>query len=462
MFRRILDFILRIDHRDTNDPRDGMADENASLGATVSRSGMVTSTLIVMLVAVSVFAYFERGRGNLKRIQRHIEAPSAPVAAPPMPGGMAAVVLSRSQMIGEGAPQFLSATLLPGRGVNMLQITAYLPGRGVINLLDSPTPEAAAKLMTGSGEDRNGALSLTMGGAPMVPWAGAIDGTSVGADTIATTWQGRTLHLPVASANEAGGAQAIGGLLLDQKAIASDSTAMPDGSATTMTFHAGDFGGHWPSATDVTVSTVLSGRAVELTISAKNVGTEAEPMGIGWQPRFALHGQRQNILLKVPGSSLVEEQKGSHLPTGRLVAVESTPYDLRNRNGAHLPANGLDATYTNLVTGFLDDGPVIEMTDAASSYGLRIKLLSTTIHAIHVAAPAGGRYVEIAPEFNLDDPFGREWGKDVDTGMKVLEPGQAAEWKIRMELFDPGAQTKSDSLMDTMPHLPGGRSPAIP
>ncbi len=469
MFRRVLNFFLKIDHQEQHGVR-GRAEQDK---AGVGRSGMVTATLILGLVAASAFAYYERGRGNFSRIQRHIApAAAAPAALPPMPGGMPAVVLSRSQMIGEAAPQFLSATLLPGRGMNVLQITAYVPGKGEISLLASPSVEDAARLMTDAGDDHNGALSLRLGGAPTVPWAGAIFASAGGpaggpangpGGEISAMWQGRSLHLPVTSGGPDENPAAVGGLLLDRKTDSSDSTAMPDGSATTMTFHAGDFGGHWPSATDVSVSVLLSGRVVEMTISARNVGTVPEPMGIGWQPRFALQGERKDVLLKIPGSKREEQQeRGSHMPTGKLVSVEGTPYDLRNRGGGQLPAGNFEATYTDLGTSFLDDGPIVEMTDAASSYGLRIKVLSSKIHAIHVVAPADGKYVEIAPQFNLDDPFGREWGKDVDTGMKVLEPGQAAEWKIRLELFDPGAQGKAESITSTMPKLPSRMSPPMP
>lgn len=464
MFRRVLNFFLKIDNRDQDATR-GEAGREAGLGTRLGRSGMVTSTLILALVAASGLAYYERGRGNLSRIQRKIEpTAAAPAALPPMPGGMPAVVLSRSQMIGEAAPQFLSATLLPGRGLNVLQITAYVPGKGEISLLASPTVAEAAQRMTDSGEDRNGALSLSMGGAPMVPWAGSIYGGMNGPDgTVDAMWQGRSLQLPASSAGADRMPVARGGLLLDRKTDSSDSTAMPDGSATTMTLHAGDFGGHWPSATDVSVSVLLSGRVVELTISARNVGTVPEPMGIGWQPHFALQGERKDVLLKIPASKREElEERGAHMTTGRLIPVEGTPYDLRNRVGTRLSAGDFEATYTDLGTNFLDDGPIVEMTDRTSSYGLRMKVLSSRIHAIHVAAPADGKYIEIAPQFNLDDPFGREWGKDVDTGMKVLEPGQAVEWKVRLELFDPGAQGKAESMTETMPKLPSRKAPPLP
>jgi aldose 1-epimerase len=54
---------------------------------------------------------------------------------------------------------------------------------------------------------------------------------------------------------------------------------------------------------------------------------------------------------------------------------------------------------------------------------------------MRVEAPADGNFVSIEPQYNYDDPFGREWGKDVDTGMVVLQPGQSTQWKVRLELI---------------------------
>jgi aldose 1-epimerase len=45
--------------------------------------------------------------------------------------------------------------------------------------------------------------------------------------------------------------------------------------------------------------------------------------------------------------------------------------------------------------------------------------------------------VVVEPQFNLADPFGAEWGPDVDTGMAILEPGESVVYSARLELFIP-------------------------
>jgi aldose 1-epimerase len=52
-----------------------------------------------------------------------------------------------------------------------------------------------------------------------------------------------------------------------------------------------------------------------------------------------------------------------------------------------------------------------------------------------VNAPAGQPTVTIDPQFNFADPLGKEWDKNQDTGMVVLQPGQSTRWKVRLELF---------------------------
>jgi hypothetical protein len=123
------------------------------------------------------------------------------------------------------------------------------------------------------------------------------------------------------------------------------------------------------------------------------------------------------------------------LPSGRLVSAAGTEYDFSGRAGVALGALSLDDTYVHLRQAPLDKGPVAEQLGPASNYGLRITMLSSSIKAVHVEAPADGNFVTIAPRFNFEDPFGREWPKDEDTGMVELKPGESAQWKIRLEIF---------------------------
>jgi hypothetical protein len=123
------------------------------------------------------------------------------------------------------------------------------------------------------------------------------------------------------------------------------------------------------------------------------------------------------------------------VPSGVLLPVAGTPYDFTMPGGARLGTTDLDDCFAALHQNLLDSGPVAELIDSVNGYGLRLTVLSPTIKAMRVVAPANGDYVSIGPQFNYDDPFGREWSKDADTGRVVLQPGQSTQWKVRLELF---------------------------
>jgi galactose mutarotase-like enzyme len=140
----------------------------------------------------------------------------------------------------------------------------------------------------------------------------------------------------------------------------------------------------------------------------------------------------------------VKDRRSGQL-SGRLLPVENTEYDFTGRTGAQLGALHLDDTFVQLRTGLLEDGPVAELRDPESGYGLRITAMTSTIKALRVYAPLDGSFISIEPQFNYDDPFGREWSKDEDTGMVVLQPGQSTQWKIRLEIFSLSS-SRPDSL----------------
>ncbi len=393
--------------------------------------------LLTAVIAGTSFVLHERGRGHLSRLKSELKAqPATETPPPPQPGGEEAIVLQRSQMAGSTLPEFLSVTLLPGRGMNTLQITAYLPDRGEVQLLASPTVDEAATLLSGTGDDHDGALSLGLGGALEVPWAGRIFGQRAAEkDAVPQTWHGRTVSLPLSAV---AGPTAIseGGLLLNGEASSVSSNVMPDGGEAQALYPAGDFNGRWPSKTEVKVTVLLSGRALEIHVVAHNTGTEPEPIGMGWKPRFAvLSGDRSQVQLHLPSSEHIEQRDGSERPTGRLLPVAGTPLDFTGHDGAALRSLRLDDTFVHLRPALLDFGPMIELRDPKSNYGLRVTAMTSTIHAVHIESDPGSNVISIDPRFNYDDPFGREWGSGEDTGMVTVEPGKSVQWRIRLELF---------------------------
>jgi aldose 1-epimerase len=407
--------------------------------AAVMRSGLLTVLALTILLVGLAFGWREHRLGQFAQLKKELnKRPVHDVTV--RPGGQDVVQLQRSQMMGGNGPEFLSATLLPGRGMNMLQITAYLPQKGVVNLLASPPLEDAARLLNGTGADANGAESLTMGAAIELPWASRILGAATpDGKNLTTVWHGMHLTLPTDTKDSygVGGAMAAGGLLLKQASDSLSTNVMPDGGEAQATFRTGNFGGHWPSQTEITATVELSGKAINMKLVARNTGDTAVPIGIGWHPRFAiLNGHRGQMMLRLPQGMRVEvKDRRTGQLSGKLLPVDRTEYDFTGRTGARLGALNFDDSFVHLRVGLMENGPVAELRDPENDYGLRITAMTPTIKVIRVYAPLDGSFISIQPQFNFDDPFGREWPKDEDTGMVVLQPGQTTQWKVRLEIF---------------------------
>jgi aldose 1-epimerase len=406
--------------------------------AAVMRSGLLTVLVLALLIAGLAFGWRTHRLGQFALLKKQLRAkPKQDIVF--RPGGQDVITLQRTQMVGTGGPEFLSTTLMPGRGMNMLQISAYLPDKGEVNLLASPPLERAAEELSGTGADAMGAKSLAIGAAIEAPWAGRIYGTRTLEGGLTTMWRGAHLNLPTGVKDSYGldGTVAAGGLLLKEPSTTVSTNIMPDGGEARATFRPRDFGGHWLSQTEIATTVVLSGRVIEMKVVAHNTGDTAEPIGIGWHPRFAiLTGHRGQMRLRLPEGlrAEVKDRRTGEL-SGRLLPVTGTEYDFTGREGAQLGALNLDDSFVELKRGMMADGPVAELRDPESGYGLRITATSPTIKALRVYAPLDGSYLSIEPQFNYDDPFGHEWAKGVDTGMVVLQPRESTQWRVRLEIF---------------------------
>jgi aldose 1-epimerase len=393
-------------------------------------------TFLAFTVGIVLIAWvWKQHHGRFAQLKAELKRPAPPPAAATLrPGGQEPLSLERRHTEGTPSPEFLKAVLLPGRGMNLFQISAWLPQKGEVQLLASPTLEAATKQFTGTDKDAAGALSLAVGSAYEAPWAGTLyGGSSTSTKTLNISWEQHPLALP-ATGHSSAFATATGGLLLERAATSSTTNVMPDGGEAQAVFDAGDFDGRWPSNTKITMTVQLNSRAIEMKMIAKNTGDQAEPIGLGWQPLFAiLSADRAPVRLRLPSDTKIERNHKNGSPTGKLLSSPEEPFTLRD--GAPLGSLTLDDTFVHLRQALLDNGPVVELRDPENNFGLRLTMLSTAIRTVHIYAPADKKIISIAPRFNYDDPFGREWPAGEDTGMVLLAPGKSVEWHIRLEIF---------------------------
>ena len=389
-----------------------------------------------MLAVAAAALLLVAGCKSAPPAQQETATQPAPV---PQVGGENIVKLQRTATSNGAKPEFLTATVLPGRGMNLFQITANIPGKGEVQVFASPSLEEAATKLNGGEADQNGNASFSFGGAFLVPYPNRIIGKlSADGATVTTEWHGKTLTLPANWSGKKPGApkHAIHGLINATKVENVQTQNTADGQTVTGVIHVGNFGGHWPSQTDLNFSIALSGDAVEATITAKNVGNEDEPISIGWHPYFNIpSGDRTQARLHVPADKYAQVNNYDDVfPTGKLLPVKNTEYDFNEPEGVPLGQMFLDDNFSDLKR--TDGAIVVNLTDPAAKYGIHVEGESPEMKTVQVYAPPDKSFVAIEQQFNFADPFGKEW-HGMDTGMVTLKPGQSVTWKCKLALFVP-------------------------
>jgi aldose 1-epimerase len=197
-----------------------------------------------------------------------------------------------------------------------------------------------------------------------------------------------------------------------------------------------DFGVGWPSSTDLHIRWVLRPDALSLQVTARNVGDEDVPIGIGWHPYFALpSGRREQARMRVPARShVVVNDYDEVLPTGEIRPVQGTRFDFRAPQGAPLGEAYLDDCFVDIDKTAAGE-TVCEVFDPPSQHALRVRASSPEVSAIQTFTRPDRPFVVIEPQFNWADPFGAEWGAAHDTGMVLLKPQHSVDYCVQLELF---------------------------
>src|ERR1700733_13065017 len=389
----------------------------------------------------------------------------------PLIGGMPPLRLERKATSqdsknGRGAKrEFTSITLLPGRGLNTFQITANLPGKGETELLRSPSLDEAAQKLNGQGDDAFGNLNHSFGGAFLIPFTSRAGGElSADKSLVNVVWHGKTIHLP----NDYLGHYSVHGLLNMMKAEDLHVRNTRDGQTLTAVIHAGDFNGYWLSKTDVHFRIALTGDAIDIQVTATNVGDEPEPMGMGWHPFLRIvSGDRAQARVHLPADlyGVVDTIDGR--PTGELKPVEGTPKDYRSPQGALLPDASTSINFSKLTrtglarteltqTGLTQTGLTSTggspggsidawLANPTANYAIRVRGLSPEIRTLHLWSAKGDTLCAIEEQYNYMDAFGAEW-KGMDTGLVTLKPHVSTTWHVRLELFDPPQVPSDDAV----------------
>jgi aldose 1-epimerase len=335
-------------------------------------------------------------------------------------------------------PVFTSVTVAPGRGMEVLQITANFPGKGEVNVLNSPDLPTIKDTLDLK-DNANGDSGYRFGAAILVPYANRVRGqVSPDGKTVNVNWEGHTLSLPGNTSGRQPGAEkhAMHGLILKAKFKDVRTKKIAGGEQVSGVLHAGDFGGQWVSSTDLVMTVSLTADAVDVQVTAKNVGKEAEPIAIGWHPYMNLpSGNRAQVRVHIPGTQFSEmDRHDDMIPTGKLVNVEGTVNDWRAPEGVALGDRFYDENWCHFerTNGVI----AVKVTDPAAQYGVEIDGVSPEINTVEAYAPPRAKFVAIEHQYNFNDPFGKQWN-GMDTGMMRLKPGQRTTWHVRLKVFVP-------------------------
>jgi aldose 1-epimerase len=362
---------------------------------------------------------------------------SSHAQALPEIGGQKVILLTRAA-VSTTQPEFTSITIAPGRGMEILQITANFPGKGNVDVLASPDLAGMKKMLDVDDNDF-GTASHRLGSAFLVPYPNRIRGKlSADGKTLTTEWQGRSLTLPANNIGHLPGAErhAMHGLILKAKTDDIRYKKYSGGAQVIGVIHAGDFGGHWFSKTDLVITITLSADAVDASIVAYNVGSDAEPMAIGWHPYFNFpSGNREQAKVRIPASTVAEVDGYDNVfPTGKILPVAGTRFDLRAAGGKLLGTESFDDNWSQL--DWKGGATTVQVVDLAAHYGINIEGLSPEIKTIQMFAPPAKNFVAIEHQYNFADPFGKQW-VGMDNGMVTLKPGENTNWHVRLRLFVP-------------------------
>ena len=344
----------------------------ASAWHKFARSGALTAVVLLLLLGAVTGIYMAHKQGRIHQLTTVTEN-GIPTAQSARPGGQDVLHLFRGERIGSVTPEFSSATLLPGDGMLLLQATLALPGRGDVPLLQATSD---ARLEAGQ----------------------AIDGAAF--SVLAQSRAGSQWTAPVE-------------LVAGQPAVQSSSDIVPDGSRAVAHFTGGAAG---QQGVQVTVETSLTGRGLELTLSARNSGTSPRALTAAWQPRFLA-------------------------PAAGLSALTVMAPEGANGLSRELPlgARSVDETYTDLKHSFLSTGPEVRLRNHADGYTLRLTALTPSIRSLHVQAARDGQAVLLA--------LSTAGGKDGPEARTIVAPGETLQWRVRVEalpeltsIYAPSAQ----------------------
>ena len=166
----------------------------------------------------------------------------------------------------------------------------------------------------------------------------------------------------------------------------------------------------------------LSSQGITITYAIENLGSEEIPFGFGLHPYFMKLSGEQNTFVSIPADSVMEATP-ELLPTGRLIDVEGTAFDLNAPRS--IGELDLDHVYTGIRPG---SSARIEYRDL----GITVDLEATPdfSHAV-LYSPRGEDFFCLENQTCSTDAHNLfEKGCARQSGLKTVRPGEKREGRV--------------------------------
>ena len=335
-------------------------------GASLMRSGMVTTLSLAVLLAGLAALRLVHVKNRVTKLAELPQRADSPVARP---GNQDLITLNRVSMVIATTPEFSAATLTPGVGMMVQQIKLILPERGEVPILVATPAEDLIR------------VGKNVMGAPFSVMVQNREGNR---------W------LPGVEAVTGRGADMVG------------NNSMPDGGEASGTFPAVAGGTNFGVETKVTAN--LSGRAIELSMTVKNVSDSPRAVTIAWRPKvLAPETGLSSLTLSPPMAALVNGKQTDY--------AVSTP--------VHFGQRDENLQYGDLKRSYLSNGPELRLRNEADSYVLHMTALSPSIRSLNVQSNRDDKSVSIM--------FSTASGSAAGEPGTVIAPGDSLQWHVRMD-----------------------------
>lgn len=342
---------------------------------SIASSGLLTALILAAVLGVLGALWIAHLHGKLHKLSTAEIPPDT--TALPRPGDQDVLEMNRMSPNSGVSPEFVTLSAMPGVGMGILQLALDLPGHEPQDILQATPIASMAPFLEKKTFAPKDGLEYSPISLKVFPLQGASTGKEV---------------------------------LSGQAAQDVRSDMVPGGTGATGEFPPSSVPGPTgitapPSGFQTKVSTTISDRGFDLTISAKNVSPDPQSVILSWTPKLLLPTGGLDKLRLIPPDTV------DPLPSEKTAVKE-----------IELKSETLPKTWTGLKYSYLSAGSELRLHNLVDSYSLRIIALSPSIRTVRAELAPGGN--ALALTLSTEGAGGKP---------TVVAPGETLQWRLRIQ-----------------------------